>query len=593
MHFDQQTVGTSRGCSECDAGNESRNAGSMRRIRENREGTLFFGENNGVDIERIAGGRFKCTDSAFAQNDIFISALHKVVSGEQPFFEQSRKSALEEHGFAQVTEFFQERIIIHVARTDLKGVDHVVEIGDLARVRDFGNKGHPRFGFDLLDDIVSLTAEALKGFRVRAQFKNATAQAYGALLFDFLGNCLKLLLGFYGTGASPDAEISSPYAIRTDCDDLSFHCAYVSNRSQPPCHLFTARGRGKPVLTAVSGCQTSAKGVNSPSMSATSMAWLNTSGGRLSIRPQEWSPAPAGDGSPSFFAPDFALNSAQPWLIGVRADLALEPQVLPPLRHRAEPSSADFSNLFEDIQTRISRNDFAKVVPIVCEELEFAEPLHAAMFAHAILETRVHQFHYGFEFGGEGLVGVTPELLFSVEDGVLRTMALAGTAKADGACLLDDPKEMYEHRLVVDHIAGVLRTWGKPVVGQTIERTFGVLKHLYTPLQVNLNTVPQFLDLVVKLHPTAALGGWPRQPAVEWLEAQDFHVGRRRFGAPFGYVDGERMMCVVAIRALQWQGPCAQVAAGCGIVAQSEALREWNELRLKREAIARNLGLPL
>ena len=49
------------------------------------------------------------------------------------------------------------------------------------------------------------------------------------------------------------------------------------------------------------------------------------------------------------------------------------------------------------------------------------------MFAQAISPERDGKFSYGFEFGGEGMCGVTPELLFSVKDGVLKTMALAGT----------------------------------------------------------------------------------------------------------------------------------------------------------------------
>jgi menaquinone-specific isochorismate synthase len=322
------------------------------------------------------------------------------------------------------------------------------------------------------------------------------------------------------------------------------------------------------------------------------LAWLRHAhkGRALSVR--AWA-AEARGGELSFFAPDFALSASQPWLVG---DACAWPEVvaepLPSVLHRAEPSSADFERLHEEILARIARHEFAKVVPIVCEELEFAEPLRVSHLARA-LSVVENQYSYGFAFGGEGLAGITPELLFEVEGDRLQTMALAGTGAFDGPPLLEDRKERREHDLVIEHISSELQDWGELTVGTTEERRFGALKHLYTPLSLRLNRAPSFMELVVRLHPTAALGGWPRQPAVEWLQRQKFHVGRRRFGAPFGWSDGEHMQCVVAIRGLQWQDRHAWLSAGCGVVEGSQALREWRELAMKRAATSRHLGLEL
>lgn len=317
------------------------------------------------------------------------------------------------------------------------------------------------------------------------------------------------------------------------------------------------------------------------------LAWLHTTDLRHTLAVRGRASAPE-KGQAAIYAPDFALSAPQPWLIGEvcewPAEVARKP--LPDLRHRADPSSAEFARVFEDIQTRVHRGEFEKVVPMVCEELEFATPLAREMFHVSALP---HQFAYGFSFDGEGMIGQTPELLFSVKDGILNTMALAGTGPASGPSLLDDRKERHEHGLVVEHILSEVREWGQVEVGSPAERTYGALKHLHTPIQVKLNREPSFMELVVRLHPTAALGGWPRRPAVEWLEKQNFHETRRRFGAPFAYVERDVMLCVVAIRGVQWQGARAQVSAGCGIVRESQVLREWEELRLKRAAIFRGL----
>lgn len=323
----------------------------------------------------------------------------------------------------------------------------------------------------------------------------------------------------------------------------------------------------------------------------TGLAWLSSEEVQKALKVRGLSSGPV-NGGLSFYAPDFALSNAEPWLIGTETPYAkLEPRGLPRLEHRLEPSGAEFERHLEDILQHISRGTFEKVVPIVCEDLEFAAPLEASMFQPS--EERPGTFTYGFEYQSEGMSGQTPELLFEVRDGVLRTMALAGTGKSGGPSLLEDMKERHEHQIVIDHICSELKAYGEPVVAATVERDYGKLKHLLTPIEMQMKEPISYMNLVRTLHPTAALGGWPRQPAVAWLEEQPFHFSRKRFGAPFGFQDGDHMVCVVAIRGVQWSGMRARVSAGCGVVAESVAMREWNELRMKRESIYRSLGMEL
>lgn len=330
--------------------------------------------------------------------------------------------------------------------------------------------------------------------------------------------------------------------------------------------------------------------LNQTSQSNKELAWLSgdTFGRALSIRARSTAPIA---NQLSFFAPDFSLRAAEPWLIGEESSVGETPRLpLPKLVSKAEPSATDFASLFEDISVRITGGEFEKVVPMVSTDFEFESPLTREMFAGGNLPG---QFAYGFQFEDEGMAGVTPEILFAVEDGKLRTMALAGTAKSGAPSILEDQKEMHEHRLVIQHIRSELKSFGALSVGPTIEREYGPLKHLFTPIEVKLERLPTFEELVTRLHPTAALGGWPRKSAVEWLERQPFHEGRRRFGAPFGFADGERMMCVVAIRNVQWSHRSLKVGSGCGIVRESQVLKEWKELELKRDSIFRALGIDL
>lgn len=321
-------------------------------------------------------------------------------------------------------------------------------------------------------------------------------------------------------------------------------------------------------------------------------AWLNDGLDPRTIRVRGWSDQPE-VGALSFFAPNFALSAPRPWLVGEETtELAEVARPLPQLKSRQKPSDLAFHKLHAEIIRRIQEDGFKKVVPLIYEEFEFSAPLTYQMFASA-LTPGPNEYSYGFDFSEEGLCGVTPELLFQVKEGILTTMALAGTGAVNGPSLLENPKERTEHQLVIDHIESELKDLGAVEIQPTVERSYRRLKHLFTPIEVRLNREVEFGELVLRLHPTAALGGWPRKGALKWLEQQDFHALRRRFGAPFGFQSENEMRCVVAIRALQWTGNKALMCAGCGIVEQSLAANEWNELQLKLAAIRGGLGFEL
>ncbi len=166
-------------------------------------------------------------------------------------------------------------------------------------------------------------------------------------------------------------------------------------------------------------------------------AWMRDSLGARSLRVRQWAEAPSAHGT-SFYAPDFALNQRSPWLIGEELKWAPVAEVLPEVTRRVEPPNLGFARLHGEILERIGRGEFSKVVPIVCEKLEFSAPLHAEMFTSLWSREFNDQYAYGFDFQNEGLCGVTPELLFSVRGERLQTMALAGTGPVDGPSLLAD-----------------------------------------------------------------------------------------------------------------------------------------------------------
>jgi menaquinone-specific isochorismate synthase len=208
---------------------------------------------------------------------------------------------------------------------------------------------------------------------------------------------------------------------------------------------------------------------------------------------------------------------------------------------------------------------------------------------------------FAFARGAATFLGATPERLVRTEGRAFRTVAIAGSAPrgADAAddellaaALLDDDKEREEHAVVVE----MLRTSLSPLAEElrvaaepTVLRLRDV-QHLVTPVEGTLREEAGLLALAARLHPTPAVGGEPREPALD-LIAEHEGFERGWYAGPVGWLgadgDGELM---VALRCGIVAGQAATLFAGCGIVADSDPAREWEESRMKLRPVASALG---
>jgi len=334
-------------------------------------------------------------------------------------------------------------------------------------------------------------------------------------------------------------------------------------------------------------------------------AFIQTAPGRVFVGwgPFEQLPFRRPD-HPAFFVADFFLDDPHPWRhpatweeisideLASRFDGNDEPHVV-----WEPPSYDDFATLFESARVAMDRGDFGKIVPILFESGRCsARAPHWRWFFERLAELPRGMWAYGYQHQNHGLVGATPELLFQGEAHGYRTMALAGTrAVARAHELLHDPKELREHRMVVDDIVRRLSPFGNIEIGPLGTLRLPKIAHLMTPIFFAENAPERmsFAEMVRRLHPTAALGVSPRNEAGErWLREADRGVKRRTFGAPFGIEREDRSaLAIVAIRNVQWDGDRVRVGAGAGLLAESRVDREFEELREKRESVKALFGL--
>lgn len=259
-----------------------------------------------------------------------------------------------------------------------------------------------------------------------------------------------------------------------------------------------------------------------------------------------------------------------------------------------EPELDSFVEVFKDIQNRISTGALEKVVPVVFESaaLEVTPEILGIWLMRGLSSTtRGHLFGHWDLQAGQGVLGLTPETLFTQQGNRLSTMALAGTARSDEHRLLEDPKEVKEHELVVQSLKNTLSEFGSVKLTDPYEWSPGALTHLRTDLSVGFNSDEwNPLKLIQKLHPTPALGGVPQKESLAWLEANEGPVRRGVFGAPFGFVSKHHSKVIVSIRCLIWRDGKVFVGSGCGIVRESQLENEWQELKNKRRAVKKVFG---
>jgi menaquinone-specific isochorismate synthase len=307
---------------------------------------------------------------------------------------------------------------------------------------------------------------------------------------------------------------------------------------------------------------------------------------------------------PAFFITDFFLKDPHPWRhpesweemsFGDFAAL-FESAGAPQVQWTAF-DTREFERLFASAYESMSRGDFKKIVPVIFEHgrlISKAAPW--GYFLSRLSDIPAGMSVYGFSWQNHNFIGATPEMLFRSAPAGYETMALAGTRPAERAAeLLTDPKELREHRLVVEDIVQRLAPFGNVEVGPLDILRLPTIAHLLTPIRFQEKKGEQmpFVDMVRRLHPTAALGVSPRTEAGErWLREADENVRRRTFGAPFGAEWPDHSgLAVVAIRNIYWHFDKVRVGSGAGLLMESVVDRELEELRQKRDQAKMLFGL--
>ena len=191
----------------------------------------------------------------------------------------------------------------------------------------------------------------------------------------------------------------------------------------------------------------------------------------------------------------------------------------------------------------------------------------------------------------EGLIGASPELLVSLRNGRVQTLALAGTATDPDE--LESVKISEEHRHVAHSVTSVLSLHLSTVdITEQVIVHHGAMSHVGTRIEGPAVPGTTVAEILADLHPTAAVAGTPTKAAMDLIREME-PKSRGRYAGPVGWMEtsGDGVFAI-ALRCGQIEGSQMTLFAGGGLVEGSEEDPELAETELKLAPMMAALGHP-
>ncbi|MDP3464624.1 MAG: aminodeoxychorismate synthase component I [Sulfuricurvum sp.] len=183
----------------------------------------------------------------------------------------------------------------------------------------------------------------------------------------------------------------------------------------------------------------------------------------------------------------------------------------------------------------------------------------------------------------------SPEPFITIEENTIHTYPMKGTIDASHPnaieTLLNDPKELAEHTMIVDLLRndlGIVATDIQVEAFRTISTIdTGAKQLLQTSSHISGKLSPAWRenigDILKSLLPAGSISGTPKKRTVEIIEEIEGY-DRGYFTGVFGYFDGKNLYSAVAIRFIENINGTLVYKSGGGITAESDCSKEYQEM---------------
>ncbi len=236
---------------------------------------------------------------------------------------------------------------------------------------------------------------------------------------------------------------------------------------------------------------------------------------------------------------------------------------------------------------KISQNDVSKVVLARKKSIALKqniETISAARIFEKLSERHSESLIFGYKKLSSLFFGATPEKFLALRGNKIETEALAGSqTNGDTEDLLNDPKNLNEHKQVLDYILEGLKdiTINQKFDTEPKIKDLKYIKHLLTNVSATFKEKTTTFNVIEKLFPTPAVCGHPKNKAMNIiLNLEKFDRGL--YSGIIGYLcPNGNADFYVALRSALIKKDVLHAYAGCGIVAGSDAAKEYKETEYK------------
>jgi anthranilate synthase component I len=274
-------------------------------------------------------------------------------------------------------------------------------------------------------------------------------------------------------------------------------------------------------------------------------------------------------------------------------------------------SDSSYSTKIEFIEYSYSESEHAKKVASTIEEIKLGNTFQCQIGLKANykltgdsipiyselrkVNPSPHMFYV--KFGKRKILGASPELLFRLRNGEMETYPLAGSAARGKTIeedilharnLLNDPKEIAEHNMLVDlhrNDLGKVAKFGTVKVRKLMEiKKYSHIQHISSEVIGIIKNTEDMFSGLAESFPAGTLSGAPKIESMEIIHREENNP-RGPYGGGVGHF-GLNGNCTFAIpiRSLFINEENLYTQASSGIVFDSIAKNEFQEIKNKLAA---------
>lgn len=259
-----------------------------------------------------------------------------------------------------------------------------------------------------------------------------------------------------------------------------------------------------------------------------------------------------------------------------------------------------FMEIVEKMKKHILRGDVFQIVPSRAYNQGFSGDEFNVYRCLRSINPSPYLFY--FDYGSFKLFGSSPEAQITIKNKVANIFPIAGTFKRTGndeedaeiaRQLEHDPKESAEHVMLVDLARNDLSRHCNGVEVKSFKEVqyYSHLIHLVSKVSGNLQKDVSAFKIVADTYPAGTLSGAPKYKAMQLIDEYE-GLGRNFYAGAIGYMGfGGEFNHAIMIRTFMSKNNQLHYRAGAGIVADSIAINELNEVNNKIAALRKAIEM--